>query len=132
MGRKTYTQIATELSPDLWPYNNAMSYIWTKNPILHKNMENRIFIDENIFDFIKKIKSQEGKNIFLVGGAELIKQFIDLNLIDEYIICTIPIIIGNGISLFPNIIYDIPLEIIKTISSKFGVITIYKAIKISE
>lgn len=36
MGRKTYNQIVTELSPDRWPYEGATTYVLTH----HKETDN--------------------------------------------------------------------------------------------
>jgi dihydrofolate reductase len=52
----------------------------------------------------------EGKNIWLVGGGELIKHFYSNNLIDEYIITVLPVILGDGIPLFVSGRYGINLE----------------------
>lgn len=40
-----------------------------------------------------------GKDIWLVGGADLVAQFIEHNLIDEYHISIIPVVLGRGIPL---------------------------------
>ncbi len=49
---------------------------------------------------IKRLKEEEGKNIWLYGGAILTDDFIKSDLIDEYIIGIIPTILGRGRKLF--------------------------------
>lgn len=53
-------------------------------------------------DNVQRLKEQEGKDIWLVGGGELVSMLINADLIDEMQLCYLPIVLGQGISLFPN------------------------------
>lgn len=64
--------------------------------------ENVKFITENITGTISKLRNQEGKNILLVGGGELISMLLASDLIDEMHITYIPVILGKGVPLFPE------------------------------
>lgn len=98
MGGHTYRDI---LSMDiLWPFVDKPTYVITRNATVAKRDVR--FITENIIEDIVKLKNEEGKDIGLVGGGKLLKLFLNQNLIDEMIITTIPIILGDGIPLFPN------------------------------
>lgn len=69
----------------------------------HKNMEsgdNVEFIKGDIVEQIVKLKEEDGKNIWLFGGAGLTDAFIRANAVDEYVIAIIPTILGNGRRLF--------------------------------
>ena len=46
------------------------------------------------------LKTQDGKNIFVFGGAKLTQSLLDADLIDTFIIGIVPIILGQGIRLF--------------------------------
>lgn len=61
--------------------------------------ENYHFIKGDICECIKKLK-EEGKNVFLFGGAVLVDNFIKENIIDEYVVGIIPTILGRGRKLF--------------------------------
>lgn len=98
MGMTTYKQVVTELSPDVWPYQGMKSYILTSKP--ERDKEDIIFVNTNVTDLIKHLEEQEGKDIWIVGGANVANQLIKDNMIDEYQITTIPIILGQGIRLF--------------------------------
>lgn len=98
MGRTTYDQIIEELSPDKWPYPDVKSYVvTTRDYKVDKNVE---FISDNIIDFIKGLKEGVGKDIWLLGGSNLVNQLIEADLIDKYIITIVPLILGEGIPLF--------------------------------
>lgn len=58
------------------------------------------FISSAISTFVKELKSSAGKDIWLVGGAEVISSCIQHDLIDEFVISVHPIILGDGIPLF--------------------------------
>lgn len=85
-----------------WPYKGKTSYIFTRDATKECN-EHAELITEDPVAFTCKLKKQEGKDIWLIGGGEIIRQLHDAGLIDEYIIATIPVILGKGIELFPNI-----------------------------
>ncbi|MGL4367696.1 MAG: dihydrofolate reductase family protein [Brevinemataceae bacterium] len=125
MGYKTYLQITTELSEGNWPYLGTKSFILTRTPKKGISDEFTTFTDRDVVELIHDLKNQQGKNIWIVGGTSCIHPLIQKNMIDEYVITTIPKLIGNGIRLFPNHDNDIPLTVTKTIMHKNIVQTIY-------
>ncbi len=58
------------------------------------------FYNGDIEDLIAKLKSEKGKNIYCDGGGQIVKLLMEKNLIDEYIVSVIPIILGDGKRLF--------------------------------
>lgn len=83
---------------------------------------NATFINFNISEKVAEIKKQSGKDIWLYGGAGLIKTFIQLGLIDIYRISVHPIVLGSGKPLFENLKERIDLTLIKTNIFKSGVV----------
>jgi len=63
---------------------------------------------------IKKMKQQKGKHILLVGSAQIVQQFTDLDLIDEYHLLVHPVVLGIGKPLFANITSMRKLKLVKT------------------
>lgn len=104
MGNNTFNQITTELSTNDWPYKEQKSFVYTHNINRATEIKDVDFTDVNPRELIAKIKQENkgGKDIWLLGGANLVKQFHDLGLIDEYIITVTPIILGEGLKLFPK------------------------------
>ena len=87
----------------------------------------------NLPELIEKIKQQTAKNIWLVGGGQLTQSFLKEDLIDEIILSTIPLILGEGISLFGNIRKEINLVLTKTECYQSGIVqTHYKVGAISQ
>jgi dihydrofolate reductase len=52
--------------------------------------------------FVKKLKRRPGKDIYLGGGGELCRSFLQEDLIDELFIGVVPILLGDGIPGFPG------------------------------
>lgn len=111
LGSKTYE---IGLSFHEWPYSGKKSFVFTQRH-LQSDREDVVFISDTVKPALKNIEAQGYENIWLVGGGALINSFLQHSLIDEYIISTIPIILGGGIQLFPP---PSPEEQLELISSK--------------
>lgn len=98
LGMTTYQQIIHELSPNQWVYEDMDSYVITHKP--HQNQKNIFFTSDPIEQLVKTLRQKEGKAIWLCGGANLVNQFMKLNLIDEYHLTIMPYFLGKGIRLF--------------------------------
>jgi len=98
MGGRTYREL---LCMDyLWAYKDKAVYVIThteQNP-----KENTHFITEHIIEAISQLQEESGRDIWLMGGGEITTLFLNNDLVDEMIITTMPIILGDGISLFLN------------------------------
>ncbi|GAA0179532.1 dihydrofolate reductase family protein [Clostridium sediminicola] len=112
MGRTTYEQVINELSPDVWVYEGKKCYVATTRK---SEIDDRAeFITEDIALFVNKLKEEQGKDIWLVGGGKLIDQFIKKDLIDKYVVTIIPTILGDGIPLFLKENPEIKLRLVET------------------
>lgn len=122
MGRKTYEEI---LGFGIeWPYDNCKSFIVTSDPNYQTKTENTVTINRVDDQHIDKIRLASKKNIWLVGGGQLITEFINNNLIDEMTLSLIPTILGKGIRLFPNIPEETMFELVNTESFNTGVVNL--------
>ena len=100
MGKNTYNEIlgfGVE-----WPYTGMDSYIATTHKEFQVKTPETNVISSNITDLINKLKGQSRKDIWLIGGGQLITYFLNNDLLDRMILTMIPTIIGEGISLFPG------------------------------
>jgi dihydrofolate reductase len=57
------------------------------------------FVSSAIGPFVSRLREQPGKDIWLMGGGELIASFLDEQAIDEFVISVAPVFIGDGIPL---------------------------------
>jgi dihydrofolate reductase len=111
---------ASETELKLWEgVHSKRKYVFSKQ---NRQDQNATFISSGISDEVRNIKNQVGKDIWLYGGASLIKTFIQLGLIDIYRISVHPTVLGSGKPLFEDLKERINLTLIKTNIYKSGVV----------
>jgi dihydrofolate reductase len=72
------------------------------------------FYTGNLTDLIQQLRSENGKNIYCDGGAEIVNELLKSDLIDEFIISIVPVLIGNGTRLFKDGRPEQTLELINS------------------
>lgn len=50
--------------------------------------------------FVEELRKKKGKDIWLIGGGELAREFLKEDLVDELYLGIVPVLIGEGIPLF--------------------------------
>lgn len=104
------------------------NYIFSRNPP-ERFPANAEFVREPIKEFAKRLRSETGKDIWMMGGAGIIGSFLDEGEIDEFIIHVIPIFIGDGIPLVQPRHRSIPLELLSTKAWPDGVVRLHYAVQ---
>jgi dihydrofolate reductase len=98
MGRKTYDYVVEH--SEQFAYSDKQCYVYSNTK--SGRDEYVEFVKGDIVPLMNKLKAQEGKDIWLVGGGELIIDFIQNDLIDEYRLFITPHLLGEGIPLFKS------------------------------
>ena len=96
LGRKTFDrslQMGARFS------EGAVHYVFSRRPPSASVPAGVHFITESIGAFAERIRTQAGKNVWMMGGGEIIGSFLDEDAIDEFIITVVPTFIGEGIPL---------------------------------
>lgn len=75
MGRTTYDQVTEVLSPNEYPYADSQSYVLTSRQT--DNTKDITFTNKSVVDIVTDLKKQSGKDIFIVGGASIIKPVLN-------------------------------------------------------
>lgn len=112
MGWNTYHQIVTELSPKEWIYDDFTTYVITHNELA--SSEKIRFVNTDPVRLAKSLKEESGKDIWICGGANLVRQLINEDCIDCYHITVIPTLLGSGIRLFDHAKQEIKLRLLNT------------------
>ena len=112
LGASTYRQLVTELSPGAWVYPDFTSYIITHHP--EQSTDQIRFTEESPAQLAARLKVEPGKDIWVCGGASIVRQLVQNDLIDRYYINVIPTILGGGIRLFDTSGQEIRLKLIQT------------------
>jgi dihydrofolate reductase len=125
-GNKTYKQILG------WgidfPYSDKKNYVFTRNE-RSVNTEDVTFVSNNHLDFVRQLKQEEGKDIWLVGGGQLNTVFLNENLLDEIYVFVMPIILSDGIELFESLPKETKLELIESKTYATGAVEIKYKVK---
>ena len=100
MGRKTYEEVLG-FGVD-WPYPNCQTFVITTNKDFKTTTPHTAVLNSLDETTIGSLKQQSSKDIWLVGGGQIISAFLNLNAIDDMLITLIPIVLGEGLPLFPN------------------------------
>ena len=96
LGRKTFdrsVELGARFSPD------ATRYVFSRSAAPASIPPGVQFMTESIAAFAERMRAQEGKHLWLMGGGEIISSFLDAGAIDEFIITVMPVFIGEGIPL---------------------------------
>lgn len=126
MGRKTYEQV---LGFGNWPYKEKRSYVFTRQKESLHRESNVEFVSGNIREFVHKLKENAEEDIWLVGGSQLIKVFLEENLVQDLIIFIVPIILGSGIPLFDHIGKEIKFQTLRVEKYENGLVRMEYEVK---
>jgi len=97
MGRRTFEKV---MSFGMWPYAKPVYVISSTLRELPKEYTGKAeILNLQPSQIIKDLDKKGFKNLYIDGGA-LIQSFLSRDLIDELIITSIPVLLGDGISLF--------------------------------
>lgn len=100
MGKRTFDWLSSLDTTTLaeWPYQDKNTLVLTHEQYLCGR-----FAHENIkvFDDINLLKKRENQT-WLVGGGELIRECLKQGVVDELFISIAPVLLGDGIPLFPR------------------------------
>ena len=100
LGRKTYEWVLKEIGPS--HYDNGERDVdiitRTERPSFGKIK----FHTGSPDDLVQKLKTEKGQKIYCDGGAEIINDLLESDLIDEFILSIIPVLVGNGTRLFKD------------------------------
>lgn len=108
LGRKTF-DLSVEMGA---PFSEAdRHYVFSRRPPPASVPAGVEFVSQPIGAFAKRLREQAGKNIWMMGGGEIIASFLDEDAIDEFIISLVPIFIGEGIPLIAPRHREVPLTL---------------------
>lgn len=122
MGRKTYEEVLG-FGVD-WPYPDSTTYVLTSDVNYRTKTENTKVLNEVSIETIELLKKQSKKDIWNIGGGEVITAFLNLGQIDEMILSMIPVILGSGIPLFPGSPKETSFELTDTCAFDTGIVNL--------
>lgn len=104
------------------------NYVFTHNPLQSAAPAGVEFVKEPIKAFAVRLREKKGKDIWMMGGAGIIRSFLDEGEIDEFMIHVIPTFIGEGIPLIAPRRRTVPLTLISSTKFTDGVVKLHYAV----
>ena len=119
MGRNTYEKVLTFGG---WPYAKKVIVLSSRDLTIPPDLSEKVeALNLSPRELINEMDTRRAKHIYLDGGVT-IQRFLREGLVDEMTITTIPILIGEGLSLFGKLEKDIKLDLIKSESFENGLV----------
>jgi dihydrofolate reductase len=96
LGRKTYE---VSLSMGAKFDTGSRTLVFSRHPAPADAPAGVEWINGRIGPLMSRLREQPGKDIWLMGGGDIIASFLDERAIDEFVISVAPVFIGDGIPL---------------------------------
>lgn len=100
IGRKTYDYVLKEIGSSHYDNGERNIYVITRKE--RPGVGKTTFYTGNLTELVQQLKKGSGKNIYCDGGAEIVNELLKSDLIDEFIISVVPVLVGNGTRLFKD------------------------------
>jgi dihydrofolate reductase len=127
-GRVTYQMMAaywpTSTEPEARMMNQLPKVVFSRT-LKNVEWQNSRLAGENVAAEIARLKRQPGKNVALIGSADLASTFMRLGLIDEYRIFVNPVVLGRGTPMFKDSKDRTALKLLKSETLRSGVVALY-------
>ena len=126
LGRKTYDFSVRHGMPE--PCAGKKNYVFSRT--LQQAASPRVIVvNKDVAGFAERLRKEKGKDVWLMGGAELVAAFLDCGQVDEFIIHVIPKMIGEGIPLLDPRHRDLSLKLLATKKFPDGVVRLHYALR---
>jgi dihydrofolate reductase len=97
LGATTYKQA---LGWGQWPYGATPAWVFTHQKLEVPAEAEVHFVQGGVPEVVAEIEQTTSENIWLVGGARLVNEFMDARQLDELLLFVVPVLLGRGVRLF--------------------------------
>ena len=98
MGRKTYED-SLKMGATFGP--GMQTYVYSRSLPAGPRTDSTVVVSAPPGELLGGIREQPGKDIWLMGGGEIVKTFLDADAVDEIYLGIVPVLIGGGRPAFP-------------------------------
>jgi dihydrofolate reductase len=126
LGRKTY-DMSLRMGAKFDPKNPHL--VLSRRPPPAEVPPGVQFVNDAIGPFVLRLREQPGKDIWLMGGGEIIASFLDEQAIDEFVVSVVPVFIGDGIPLIARRHRQVPLDLHSIDRFEDGVVQLHYRIQ---
>jgi dihydrofolate reductase len=119
MGARTYEQSLVHPERLLTGLKNYVVTRRSLQPAADVDLE---LWQGSLTGLVAKIRRESKKDIFVVGGGQLVSGFLSEGLVDEIRLFVVPVILGEGVPLFTGLRRAISLELIEAVPYGTGIV----------
>jgi dihydrofolate reductase len=121
MGRKT---LDVSLKMGGGSFGGSMKTYVLSNSLPPGERDGLIVTRQSPASLVAEIRKQPGKNIWLMGGGILAREFLKADLVDERYLGVVPVLIGDGLPLFPSGFPQRDYELVENLTFSKGMIAL--------
>jgi dihydrofolate reductase len=127
MGRKTYQKML-ELMPENPLFPGMKHYVFSRSlkSTPHKQVE---IVSGNVVAWAAAVRSHPGKDIWLVGGGDFVRSFLQNKLVNELGLAIHPRLLGDGVPLFSQPYPETELELLRFKRYPNGLLQVFYRVK---
>lgn len=121
MGRNTYEAIlGFGIS---WPYPDHDTVVATRQSAYPVSTP-RTSVTPDAVALTRDLREKSAKDVWLVGGGNLVRSLIAEGLVDRLVLTLIPVVLGSGIPLFPEGTSESGWELVRTEAFAGGAVSL--------
>ena len=129
LGRKTF-DLSMKMGASFRP--DDVHYVFSRRPAPPSLPDGVEFVTDSIRAFAERVRRQAGKNIWMMGGGEIIGSFLEEDAIDEFVISVVPTFIGEGIPLIGPRRLEVALRLLSSQRFPDGVVQLHYCVRQSK
>jgi dihydrofolate reductase len=103
MGAATYDALLDELGSAAWPYEDMPTWVFTHRRQEPPEGADVRFVEGPVAEAHAEMRAAAGDGtVWVVGGGDLLSQFVDAGLVHDLRVTVVPVALGAGVPLFPK------------------------------
>jgi dihydrofolate reductase len=134
-GRRTYEHFADTWgawadpgNSPIWTALNTKPKYVASTTLTNPRWTNTTVLSSGAATAVRELKARPGRELQVHGSGDLLRWLLDNDLVDEMILFTFPVIVGQGTRLFPDTGRGRTLELIESRATPSGVtIQVYRS-----
>ncbi|MDQ5874849.1 MAG: dihydrofolate reductase family protein [Actinomycetota bacterium] len=124
LGRKTYEGFSAawpELDGEFADKMNSMPKYVVSSTLTDPEWHNTTVLSGDVIDEIRKLKANDGGPLLVAGSATLVHALVENDLVDQYRVMVFPVLIADGLRMFPDVTEKKLLQLVDTQTFGSGV-----------
>lgn len=99
MGKGTYHVVRTFGD---WPYPGKATYVVSRQDPVEISTPDTFSYEGELPGLLERITADGHEHVWLVGGGQLVRSFLNAKLVDRIVVSVHPVLLGTGVALFPG------------------------------